>query len=685
MAHALLNGAFIVWRWGDREIEDSKLLRQQLQEIYAKGFSGIVVALWETRYEVIDHKVVVAVAQVSQWAKARGMTFWFQADPRQASRTLITKTGERTQNLIVTRSHGNGLDPENINLVQVQHQKFNLRYDFPKSQHLHIVQEVSLYFEPSGLERVFMFRMSGGRVIQSSIINITSMSRFFANMEEGYVDVFGEVSVPADESWWVMGFPRFDTNLTDFAGRQSREALKDLVEDLFDVSAYIDGVTWDNSGYCGDVGRFPVSESIYNSFIAEYGYDLRDVLLALVLEYDDEHHVHVRQDYYNLLMQIVYGAQAELYHLFRGFFGDIDNAMPHAWHPQQSLSHDLVCGNVDPWEGLASQGSGMTLIGRSETMETGFESMLSRLIMTRSLAVFSSKQSSFTSLSEFDFGSNEAECWTDLMAMFSLHWLVKAYGNEGKFGTPCFREVVFPTHPLWNTMERLNAKLDYIGDLTGYSQPEASVALVYPVDSIMTADFQSAEMMIEAFHTLISRLVKAGIQIDVVSPKILKEGRLVQEQLRIRHRLYSAIIYPYPEILDPDVLELLSVMHRLKYKMLLGGAHPNYTTTGKRIPHKFDLHFDPEDEELLSLLSGCICPIIQTPTGSMATKIFRGVETYYLVRPYGVTGSFHGEFIDQDIHFNIPESNRLMIYHRDVNDHIIEVDWHGALSGLIDE
>ena len=63
MVQAPLHGAYIVWRWGDKEIEDAKLLRQQLQEIHAKGFSGVVVALWETRYEVIDHKVVVAVAQ----------------------------------------------------------------------------------------------------------------------------------------------------------------------------------------------------------------------------------------------------------------------------------------------------------------------------------------------------------------------------------------------------------------------------------------------------------------------------------------------------------------------------------------------------------------------------------------------------------------------------------------------
>lgn len=682
MVQAPSQGAFIVWRWGDQEIEDTKLLRQQLQEIHAKGFSGVVAALWETRYEVIDPKVVVAVAQASQWTKSRGMTFWFQADPRQASRTLITRTGERTQNLIVTRSPENGIDPENINVVQVRHNKFNLRYHFPKSQHTHIIQEVSLYFEPSGLERVFMFRMSRHRVLHSTVIDITKSARFFANMDDGYVEVFGEVSVPQNETWWVVGFPRFDTNLTDFAGRQSRDVLQVLVENLFDASSYIDGITWDNSGYCGDVGRFPVSESIYNSFLAEYQYELRDCLLALVLEYDDDSHVHIRQDYYHFLMQVVYGAQYEMYELFRGYFGEIDTAMPHAWHPTQSLSHDLVCGHVDPWEGLVTQRSVMTQIGRSETMETGFDAMLSRLIITRSLGVFSKRGRSYTSLSEFDFGVQEAECWTDLMAMYSLNWLVKAYGNEGQFGEPCFREVVFPAHPLWKAFDRLNRKLNVLHDLTGGTQPEANVLLIYPVDSIMTADFQAAEIMIEAVHMLISRLVKAGIQLDVVSPLILKEGRLLQEQLRIRHRMYSAVIYPYPEILDPEVLELISVMCRLGVEIHMGGEKPTYTTHGKRIPHNFDMSFDPENSDLTPLLSEHISPLIRTPEGSLATKILRGVETYYMLRPCGVNGSFKGEVTDQTLTFEVPESEGLVVFYRDVNDRVTQVHWKEALNAL---
>ena len=103
--------------------------------------------------------------------------------------------------------------------------------------------------------------------MHKSVTDITHIARFYANMDEGFVEVFGEVSVPVDEKWWVVSFPKFDTNLTDFAGRASKDELNSFVEALFDASTYLDGITWDEAGYCGQVGRFPVSLSLYNSFI----------------------------------------------------------------------------------------------------------------------------------------------------------------------------------------------------------------------------------------------------------------------------------------------------------------------------------------------------------------------------------------------------------------------------------
>ena len=82
----MTQGAFVFWPWGDQEIDNPKILRRQLLDIHAHGFVGALATLKSSRYEFIDRKVLRAVSQASQWAKKRHLSFWFQTDPRQASR-----------------------------------------------------------------------------------------------------------------------------------------------------------------------------------------------------------------------------------------------------------------------------------------------------------------------------------------------------------------------------------------------------------------------------------------------------------------------------------------------------------------------------------------------------------------------------------------------------------------------
>ena len=174
--------------------------------------------------------------------------------------------------------------------------------------------------------------------------------------------------------------------------------------------------------------------------------------------------------------------------------------------------------------------------------------------------------------------------------------------------------------------------------------------------------------------------MKSGIQVDLISPVILKEGRLSQDHLRIRHRFYNAVIYPYPGIMDPQVLELIAVMKRMNFEVHLGGESPYFTTTGKRIPHHFAVSFDPEDDDLSPLKNGKVSPMIHAPENSLVTKVLRGVETYYMIRPYGVNGSVRGEVIDGRFSFFIPRSEGLVIYHRDVKDRVMRIELESILS-----
>ena len=313
-------GAFAIWKWRDQEIENPGILRKQLLEIHSRGFSGVLVSFGPARYEFLDRRVIRAVAQAGQWARKRHLAFWFQADPRQASRTFISRTGERTENLLVARSPKDGLSRNKPNLARVIDNRFELRYEIPRV-HTSRIREISVHFEPSELERTFIFQMEKGVILKDTVQDITPACQFYTNLAQGYAEVFGEIGIPEGGEWWSVAFPKFYTNLYDFAGRQSNDLLLPFIEDLFDACTQLDGITWSDGevGYITNPGRFPVSLSLYNSFKVEYGYDLRNVLYGLILPLDDGSHTRIRCDYYNLLMSTVCGAQRDFYQMIHSF------------------------------------------------------------------------------------------------------------------------------------------------------------------------------------------------------------------------------------------------------------------------------------------------------------------------------------------------------------------------------
>ena len=396
-------GAFFLWKWENREIENPKIAKAKLIKICSQGFAGVLVDIGGTRYELTDWKVLQTVAQVSQWAKKRNIAFWFHTDPRQASRTLISKTGERTQNLIVTRKFRDQLNKKNLNITRVVGNHFELRYEYPHVYHSSFVQEKSLCFEPAGLEKVFLFQMTNKTILKDTIRDITSVSHFFTNISEGYTEVFGDVNVPDNEEWWVIAFPKFDTNLYDYAGRKSNDLLYEFIENLFDACANIDGTTWGRggTGYLVEGGRFPVSLSLYNSFLAEYGYDLRKVLYGLVLNVDDKSHIRIRNNYYSLLMDIVFGAQQDFFRAIHSFFSHLNIGVHCTSDFPRKPADSLLQGNLDPWRSLYK----VNLIFTETHGEKAFNSdlFLSTLAIAKSFSIFSEAKTAFLNIDKKNF------------------------------------------------------------------------------------------------------------------------------------------------------------------------------------------------------------------------------------------------------------------------------------------
>jgi hypothetical protein len=656
------DGAFLVWKWGDNEIENPRVLKNQLEAIRLKEFSGVLATLGASRYEVIDRKVVRAVTQVSQWAKNRSISFWFHPDPRQASRSLITTTGERTQNLIVYNKPDKDSKAKSLNITRVKNNRFVLKYTYPTLYYTPIIQEVSLHFDPAGLERVFLFQMENGIIIRESIKDITNVSRFFANMGKATVEVFGEIHVPEEEEWWVIAFPKFDTNLYDYAGRESNDRLRFFIEELFDAGANLSGIVWDEAGYCGDAGRFPVSLSIYNCFLAEYGYDLRDMLFALVMELDDGFHIRVRCDYYSFLLDTIFSAQNELCSIVHSFFGSIEVGQSYSWPHDKYQSSNYNSEYIDPWRNLKVEEIAIAKIEKIDNIESEFDTIISSLNITKSLGIFSKGQQAFTSILGENLGEEEFIYLTDLMSMFSVRWLVQAYGEQKNFSNSFYKKPIYPENSMWNNFKNVNFRLNAITKITESKFPSANVLLVYPIETIMSNNFKRAEEIIFHIKKLVCRLLTDGVQLDIVSSELLKKARFKSGFLHIQRRIYQSVIFPYPEILSSQVLELVSTMEKYGFPIFIGGSKPQFTSEAKRIPHEFSLSFDPQVENMDIFWDRGVERLFILPKNCLGTFIQKKDEILLLFCPSKFRGIIEGEFQYGNMVFSVPRSTSLVIF-----------------------
>ena len=644
-------GAFFVWVWEDAEIEEPKRLRSQMVSFDRAGVSAVLAVLGDTRYELVDRKIVRAVAQASQWARKRNLLFWFQADPRKASRSLISRTGERTQNLFLLKSLDGGYRFDNLNLSPVRNGRFEIRCSYPHDRRIPEIHESSLVFEPSGLEKAFAFRMQDGIVLSETIRDVSDEARFYANFREQTVDVFGSVITPDEEGWRVMAFPRFDTNLTDYAGRESNDALIGLIEDLFDAGTSLSGVTWDRGGYCCESGRIPVSLSLYNSFTAEYGYDLRNKLIALALPMDDGSHVSVRRDYYSLLMDAEFSAYRDFQRAFHGFFGSVDSGIFHDWGGGDAGLPPCQ----DPWRGLMPGTSGLTAF-RADAADFAEPSarIFGSLSLARSLGVFSTTGNAFVRSRLPAAEDAMIGYWSDLTGLFSLRWMAES-GSVPESGA---RENLCDSKE-WVPYRKMNERIRRVENLTGFRFPETDVLVLYPHETLITADPNEAQRMRNGLVRFIGRLALRNIQVDAISPSFLRAAALLPDGFRIGFRSYRTLICPYVETLQPDVSAFMMILENRGVKVLFGGSG---AAGGPPPAFLGDLQFDPESNDFSWLEQAGVHPLVQSPPGAIGSVIRHSGDTLLLLCPASMGGTFEGEAKSGEWTVKVPLSRELVIY-----------------------
>ncbi len=652
-------GDFFSWTWGDTEIENSKILRKQLLDIISQGFSGVLVTLRQTRYEFTDPKVLRMIAQASQWAKRRDVEYWIHTDPRQASRSFLTRTGERTQYLITTQDLKNTRKRIRPNLAPVVKNQFRLQYHIPRNIPAPILQEGAICFEPSGLERAFIFQIIDNQICLETLRDITSVSHFYTNMQKGITEVFGTIQAPDDESWQVLAFPRFDTNLYDYAGRNNNDLFNIYIEDLFDACTHLNGVTWgqEQSGYGDRTNLYPVSLSLYNSFIAEFGYDLRDVLYALVLPVDNASHIPIRCDYNNLLIDVIVDAQKSYHQMVHSFFTGVQFGT-HFPIPvdDHGIRHGIHSA-LDPWRELDPDATPIVdLTCTGHPYET-LSSILPEIIIAKSLCAHSPLRIAFMNvvckMDKLDW----LAALIHLFGLYSLHWIT---GDRHHSNSATRVDNLSQTAAA--SLCKINQQWEAIQSHTGLLAPEADIVMIKPVETLLAQSPKDAEKMLQSVHNLMIDLILSGYQIDMISSHLLKKGQRAGDRLQIGKRVYSGLIYPHPDIVDSTALDLLTSLDRTGFPILFGDECPQRTSAGKSVARISSEAFDMSKNTVETIKQRGLEPLLHTPKGTLGTVIPQIGGNLILLCPTRMDGSDKGRVQYRDKSFEAAVTKTLSIY-----------------------
>jgi len=645
-----ISGGYFLWHWKDAEILNPGALRSQLDMLVKHGFSGILTNIGSSRYVIDDPRTLRIISQVSQWSRKRNLDFFLQIDPRQNSHSLICRTGERTKNLLLTREPHLPVNKENLNIAKVKDGNFQIKILYPEKIPTNLLQVRALSFEPHCLEKAFLFKFSNGVILKDTIRDITRKTYFFADIVNNQVEIFGEVDVSPQEDWYVAVFPKFNTNMYDFAGRDSNDILLEFIEELFDAFVNLDGVIWgkEDFGYISGINRIPVSTSIYNSFKAEYGYNLQDFLLHIILKINDNSHIKVRLDYYNLLMELIYDGVNEFHSMLNSFFHGVDISNHYSRHTQNHLNSSLLSGNVDPWRSLDRATVVYSETPKTDKKKIKYEFLLTTFVIAKSLSAHSKKKKVFHKIDLSVIPSKELHLWINLMSLYSINFVID---NKDILSEPDKRLIY----------KEYNKNIHEIKKFTGFLPPDSDYVLIFPIETIMTGNLSYDKNIIDCIYNLISELILKGIQIDVLSPLLLRKGKISDSGLQIGERIYKGLIYPFPVIIDTEVLYLLKLIEKTNIKIFMGGD-PQLTTESKPINYTFSNVFDPYDKKLSFLEENSIQPLFSLPDNCIGSLISTKKKQYILLHPAQYGTSVKGRVTFKDYSFNVTIKDSLVMY-----------------------
>ncbi|MDD4361669.1 MAG: hypothetical protein PHF48_04445, partial [Bacteroidales bacterium] len=554
----------IFWTWQDGVIENSDTLKACVLDLKKAGFQGLYAMPRATRYSMHHREMTEAVKLAAQECQNQQMEFIWGLDPRFVSNYALQQSGYGAEMLMVNTDFNLRIPARDkqaekplLNECKIENGRYSLRYNYPQRRDVHMLTEAGLFLNPAGVDKVFAYQKVNGKVLKSSITDITDEHKSITNRSFYYVEVFGKPDLGQGE-WWVVAFPRFETNMYAFDSPEHEKVLLSLLDNYKEQEIHFDGFWWDEPGYYFQFGQYAISERIYKDFKQKYAYDLKDNLYALLLELDDNSQFKVRYDYFQLVMDYVFDGQQRFWEYAENLFGPVRMGVHHTWH---SIPDNMYAGCADYWKGLKGVDGGYTDAGAFESYfkvnDAGKYEQVATMLLAASLAKFAKNPVANYNRWGVNYTKEVPVYWNDLMAVFSNEWIQHIYGYTGILGASRNFGPGFPHHETWPLLPELIKRTNKIRSITHYKLPQADVAVVYPLTTFLCSREPQNSHMINRVHRLLGIMPALGIQADGISDALLTEGKLQKGKFIVREQEYSALLLPFAKIMTPEGLSVI--------------------------------------------------------------------------------------------------------------------------------
>ena len=391
----------------------------------------------------------------------------------------------------------------------------------------------------------------------------------------------------------------FDSRRIDFWSDDFRRYFDDLLECYRDVP--LDGIGWDEPATEGSWNHYIYGEGYKTAFRRMKGYDLTEKLYLLDDGSFSPEAVQVRLDYYHVLNEALFDAQARLFAKSRELFGeDIILGTHHTWHGEGNIT-DYRCGAVDYFRLNENMDVGYTDCWWWDPDAVNYAytlgSSLGRLTPGKDAEINTWDAKPTNSRTEYN---------ARLMTLMNVLWFNIWYGDSSD-------TCLYPADYTWETAISETHRHQKAQQLLGSAVPVIEVAMLHgweTVCGVNRADVASAH---KAFTLNQATLfIERSVPFDWVDTSLIAKATITGDRLVTALGSYRVLVLPFATVLPRAAWEKTLAFAKAGGKVVFTGTPPHIDTEGGSLAGEFsgllDMPALPLEEYLAGIDAVCTLP-----------------------------------------------------------------------------